>query len=269
MDSEKIGFLGGGQMATALAQGALANHLLTPERLHFCEPSKMQADKLRSRFEGCTVHSAPEPIFTNCSTIVLAIKPQVLVAVHPQYRPLIRSNHLILSIVAGISIDSLSEWLGTDRIIRVMPNTPVQVLAGASGIAYGNGTTDEDRAWAKNLMQSVGLAVEVIDSQLHAVTGVSGSGPAYVLTVIEAMADGGVAAGLSRPVALQLAAQTVLGAARMVLETGEHPATLRDQVASPGGTTIEAIRTLERQGLRSALIEAVLAATKRSKELAG
>ncbi|MFM8327938.1 MAG: pyrroline-5-carboxylate reductase family protein, partial [Pirellulaceae bacterium] len=146
MDSERLGFLGGGQMATALAQGALANHLLTADRLHFCEPSKTQADKLRSRFEGCTVQSTPEPIFANCSTILLAIKPQVLVAVHPQYRPLVRSHHRILSIVAGISIDSLSEWFGTERIIRVMPNTPVQVLAGASGIAYGNGTTDEDRA---------------------------------------------------------------------------------------------------------------------------
>jgi pyrroline-5-carboxylate reductase len=269
MDAEKLGFLGGGQMATALAQGAIAKGMLAERQLHFCEPSSPQADKLRDRFNGCRIDSSPEPIFRDCATIVLAIKPQVLHHVHPQYRPLIRTGHRILSIVAGVSIETLSEWLGTERIIRVMPNTPVQVLAGASGISYGNGTTEVDRTWAMEFMKSVGLAVEVADPQLHAVTGVSGSGPAYVLTVIEAMADGGVAAGLSRSVALQLAAQTVLGAAKMVLETGVHPATLRDQVASPGGTTIEAIRALEQHGLRSALIEAVLAATKRSKELAG
>lgn len=263
----RLGFMGGGQMATALAHGAIKGHVITSDLLDFCEPLESQRGKLKHAFPDCQVTESPSALFDACPRIVLAVKPQVLKEVVGKVRPLVRDEHLIVSIVAGISLDLLSEWLGTERIIRVMPNTPAQVLAGASGMAAGTGASSEDLAWTQALMQSVGTCVRVSDAQLHAVTALSGSGPAYVLMMIEALADGGVAAGLPRDVAHQLAVQTVLGTAKMVQETGQHPAILRDQVASPGGTTIAGMRALERHGLRTSCIEAVIAAWHRSTEL--
>jgi pyrroline-5-carboxylate reductase len=179
-----------------------------------------------------------------------------------------KDGKLLISIVAGLSIASLEKAAGEKlRIIRVMPNTPALVLAGASGYATGTQATDEDAETAQKIFGGVGLAVRVKESLLDAVTGLSGSGPAYVYTIIEALADGGVLMGLPRDLALQLAAKTVAGAAEMVLQTGLHPAVLRDQVASPGGTTIAGIEALEAGGLRAALITAVRAATERSAAL--
>lgn len=254
-------------MATALGKGAVSSGLLSGDLLEFCEPIESQRAKLKLQFKDCQIATTPNSLFNACPKILLAVKPQVLREVVGEVRPLIRPEHLIVSIVAGISLELLSEWLGTERIIRVMPNTPCQVLEGASGIAPGAGATEEDIKWVESLMGSVGKTVRVTDQQLHAVTGLSGSGPAYVLMMIEALSDGGVLAGLPRETAQLLAVQTVLGTAKMVLETGEHPASLKDKVASPGGTTIAGIRALERHGMRSSFIEAIHAATHRSKEL--
>jgi pyrroline-5-carboxylate reductase len=175
---------------------------------------------------------------------------------------------LVISIAAGITLAALEDAAGVqDRVIRAMPNTPALVGKGAAGFCLGTRATREDAAVAKHLLGSTGLAVEVPERLMNAVTGLSGSGPAYIYLVIEALADGGVRMGIPRADAIQLAAQTVLGAAAMVMETGQHPAVLKDMVTSPGGTTIAGLAELERNGLRSALIEAVTAATRRADEL--
>jgi pyrroline-5-carboxylate reductase len=269
MANDRLGFLGGGQMAMALAKGAVQSKIVQPKQLAFCEPVKQQQVRLEAEFPGCQIFHAAGELFSTCERIVLAVKPQVFKEIGSQLGSLTRSEHLYLSILAGFSLAQLSETLRSHRIVRVMPNTPAQVLAGASGMAFGGDVNDADRAWSEKLMKGVGLVVTTNDQSLHAVTGLSGSGPAYVLLVIEALSDGGVAAGLSREVATQLAIQTVLGTAKMAQESGLHPAALRDQVTSPGGTTIAALQVLESRGLRSALIEAVMAATQRSRQLAG
>ena len=211
----------------------------------------------------------PQELFEKCSRVILAVKPQTLLEIASSLEAKITPEHLLVSIAAGISLGKLSSCLGSERVIRVMPNTPCQSLAGASGIAIASAVTPEDFEWCKSLFSAVGKVVRVTDDQLHAVTGLSGSGPAYVLMMIEALSDGGVMAGLSRQVSLELATQTVLGAAKMVQETGTHPAVLREQVTSPGGTTIAALSCMERAGFRSAVIDGVMAAVKRSRELAG
>jgi pyrroline-5-carboxylate reductase len=266
--ADRLGFLGGGQMASALAKGAVLGDLYLSKQLVFCEPSNQQQQKLVAEFPGCSIATNASELFGLSSKIVIAVKPQILKEISSQIRSLVHGEHLLVSIAAGITLPQLAEYFGSHRIVRVMPNTPAQVMAGASGIAFGRETTEIDREWATRLLRGVGMVVNVSDAQLHAVTGLSGSGPAYVLLMIEALSDGGVAAGLARDVATQLAVQTVLGTAKMVAETGLHPAVLRDQVTSPGGTTIAALQVLENRGVRSAFIDAVKAATDRSRELA-
>jgi pyrroline-5-carboxylate reductase len=205
-------------------------------------------------------------VVTAGDVVLLAVKPNVIANVAEQGSG-IWSGKLVVSIAAGVSLQSLIEWFGHHRIVRVMPNTPSLVGAGASGFCCGDGVTDADKTTIATMLESVGIAIEVNESQMDGVTGVSGSGPAYVCMIVEAMADGGVAAGLPRDVALRLATQTVLGTAKMIAQTGRHPGELKDAVASPGGTTIAAIASLEHNGLRAALIEAVQAAAAKSKEV--
>jgi pyrroline-5-carboxylate reductase len=269
MTKEKIGFIGGGQMAKALAGGALSAGLVATEQLVIAEPNAAQREAFASAVGKTQMCSDPGDVFAACDRVVLAVKPQVLKNIAADLAKRIEPRHLLVSIAAGISLPQLQELLGTKRIVRVMPNTPSQVGAGASAIASDNSALEEDVAWVERLMSAVGLVVRVPDHLLHAVTGLSGSGPAYLYLAIEALSDGGVAQGLPRELATKLAAQTVLGAAKMVIDTGLHPGELKDQVTSPGGTTIAAIRQLEKAGLRSALMEAVAAATDRSRELGG
>lgn len=265
--SSTLGFIGGGQMATALASGAIHSGLLQEDKLVFFDTSLEAQAKLREKFPAAKLAPSLADLFNTCDSAVLAVKPQVLLKVMGELANQISPTHLIISVVAGISLAKLEAGLGTKRIVRVMPNTPCQVQAGASGIAALPGASAEDRNWVEHLMGSVGTVHHVEDDMLHAVTGVSGSGPAYAFMVIDALADGGVAVGLPRKVAIQLAAQTLLGAATMVLKTGEHPGELKDRVASPAGTTIAAIGELEKHGIRAAFIEAVKAATERSRQL--
>jgi pyrroline-5-carboxylate reductase len=265
--SNTIGFLGGGQMATAIAKGVVAAGVTQESDLTFYEPSSGQQMKLKELFPNCSLVDSAESLFAKANRILLAVKPQVLSEIAISLRPFAREDHLLVSIAAGISLKKLTSWFETDRVIRVMPNTPSQSRQGAAGIAAGKGVSPADAAWCESVFGAVGKFVRCTDEQLHAVTGVSGSGPAYVLMMIEAMSDGGVMAGLSRQTAMELAVQTVLGAAAMVQETGVHPAVLREQVTSPAGTTIAALATLERAGFRSAVIDAVMAATKRSQEM--
>ena len=269
MSEIKFGFIGGGQMATAIARGATVSGIATASEIAFVDTNPKQQSLLVERFPGCQLLPTPQQLLTKCHRVVLAVKPQALPEVAVHLREIITPDHLLVSIAAGIPLSKLSLWLGTDRIIRVMPNTPCQSLQGASGITSAKSVTDADTAWCESLFGAVGKVVRVTEDQLHGVTGVSGSGPAYVLMMIEALSDGGVMAGLSRQAALELATQTVLGAAKMVQDTGTHPAILREQVTSPAGTTIAALSTMERAGFRAAVIDGVMAAVKRSRELAG
>ena len=269
MSGLKFGFLGGGQMATAIARGAVQAGVATNREIAFCDTNAAQNRSLADKFPGCALAISPTDLFANCNRIILSVKPQVLVDIATGLSTHVTPSHLLISIAAGVSLAKLTSSLGTERIIRVMPNTPCQSLEGASGIATAVGASPEDFEWCKSIFSAVGKVVRVSEDQLHGVTGVSGSGPAYVLMMIEALSDGGVMAGLSRQAALELATQTVLGTAKMVQDTGTHPAILREQVTSPGGTTIAALSTMERAGFRSSVIDGVMAAVKRSRELAG
>ncbi|MCA9191256.1 MAG: pyrroline-5-carboxylate reductase [Planctomycetales bacterium] len=265
---DMVGFLGGGQMAQALISGATSSGFLEPDNICVVEPLTATRELLQEKFPGLTLMTAASGMLSQCQRIVLAVKPQVLQAIaKPELAKHVRPEHCWLSIAAGISLESLCESLGTRQVVRVMPNTPCQVGAGASGLSATNEVNCDFVDWAQKLMESVGICLKVPDSLLHAVTGVSGSSPAYIYMIIEALADGGVASGLARETALRLAAQAVFGAAKMVLETGLHPGQLKDQVTSPGGTTIAALRELERGGVRSAFIEAVCQAAQRSQQL--
>lgn len=269
MTTFALGLLGGGQMATAIAHGVLKAGWIEESTLLFCEPDANQVAKLRGRFPSAAIEASAAHLLDRCERVILAVKPQVLESIVSSLAPHVQPHHFLISIAAGIPLQKLTHWLRTERIARVMPNIAAQSLQGASGIAFGHGVGPQDREWCDHVFRSIGSVVHVQEDQLHAVTGISGSGPAYVLMMIEAMSDGGVMAGLPRDIALQLATQTVLGAAAMVQETGVHPAILREQVTSPAGTTIAALRVLEERGVRGAFLDAVVAAAERSRELAG
>src|SRR5262249_28851546 len=200
--------------------------------------------------------------------LIIAVKPQSMAKLLADIRSAVSERHLIVSIAAGIPLRQPGEGLGPDRrLVRVMPNTPCLLGASASGFSPSETATPDDIALVQRLLDAVGKAFQLPENLLDAVTGLSGSGPAFVYVMIEALSDGGVRVGLPRDVATALAAQTVVGAARMVLETGTHPGALKDMVASPGGTTIAGLHALERGGVRGALIDAVEAATRRATEL--
>lgn len=263
----RIGFLGAGKMASALARGLIGSGFATAQQIIASDVSA----PARGAFCAATDAEATEDnasVVASCRTIVLAVKPQSIAGLLESLSSAWSSEHLLVSIAAGTTLATLSRLTGDrPRIVRVMPNTPCLVGAGASGYALGAKATAADGEYVQRLLGTVGMAFPVAEPLLDAVTGLSGSGPAYVFQMIEALSDGGVKMGLPRAVATQLAAQTLLGAAQMVLKTGEHPAALRDAVTSPGGTTIAGLHALEVGGLRAALINAVEAATRRSQEL--
>lgn len=267
MAGEKLLFIGGGQMAQALAAGALDADVLAAHELGFVEPVREQVAVLHEKFPACTVYDSPADGLRQADLIILSVKPHVLKDIAETLSKCIQPQHLIVSIAAGVSLQSLQTLMKTQRVVRVMPNTPAMVGAGAAAISHDSHVAEQDLARVEALLRGVGSVVRVPDHLMHAVTALSGSGPAYVYMMIEALSDGGVATGLPRDIATRLAAQTVLGAAQMVLESGRHPGVLKDQVTSPGGTTIAAIRSLELAGVRGAFIDAVVAADKRSREL--
>jgi pyrroline-5-carboxylate reductase len=263
----RIGFLGAGQMATALARGWINAGLLTAETCRASDPYAEARDKFKQQTGG-TVTADNRDVVKQSDVLILAVKPQSMATLLDEIRNDVREDQVIISIAAGITLKQLADGLlATYRLIRVMPNTPCLLGASAAGFAAGPGAKPEDAALVEQLFNAVGKAFAVPEHLLDAVTGLSGSGPAFVYVMIEALADGGVRMGLPRNVALTLAAQTVFGAARMVLETGQHPGVLKDAVASPGGTTIAGLHALERGGLRAAVMDAVEAASKRSTEL--
>jgi pyrroline-5-carboxylate reductase len=263
----RIGFLGAGKMAAALARGWIASGLATVEDILASDPVPAARDSFASGLRLRTTTDNLE-VVRSSDVLVLAVKPQSMASLLQEVRPEITASHLIVSIAAGITLHHLAEGLGPGRrLVRVMPNTPCLVGASASGYTPGEAATREDIDRVDRLLNAIGRAFRVPEHLLDAVTGLSGSGPAFVYLIIEALSDGGVRVGLPRDVATALAAQTVLGSAKMVLETGLHPGVLKDMVTSPAGTTIAGLHSLERGGVRGALMDAVEAATRRSHEL--
>jgi pyrroline-5-carboxylate reductase len=263
----RIGFLGAGRMATALARGWRNASLLNAARCRASDPDET-ARRTFTTETGLFAQPDNHGVVVDSDVLILAVKPQNMGALLDEIKPHIDRRHLLVSIAAGVTLRQLIQGLGgVTRIIRVMPNTPCLLGASASAYSSGGGATTDDLALVDRLLKAVGVAFELPEHQLDAVTGLSGSGPAFVYLMIEALSDGGVRVGLPRDVATALAAQTVLGSAKMVLETGLHPGVLKDMVASPGGTTIAGLHALERAGARAALMDAVEAATQRATQL--
>ncbi len=259
----KLGVIGCGKMGSALLHGVLEAGVVSPGDVSVADAVDAAADSAAQRFGVARSDNAG--VVAASDALLLCVKPNDAVALLERED---FSGKLIVSIVAGLTLERLEAAAGSGaRVVRVMPNTPAQIGLGATAFAPGAAATREDAELVQSIFDAVGLAVEVPEKLLDVVTGLSGSGPAYVYTIIEALADGGVLKGLPRDLSLRLAAQTLAGAAAMVLESGEHPAALRDMVTSPGGTTIAGLEALEKGGLRPALIAAVRAATERSVEL--
>ncbi|TWT49479.1 Pyrroline-5-carboxylate reductase [Rubripirellula amarantea] len=252
-------------MGRALVGGMLASDVVQADQIKVVEPNAESQAWWAANQPGVALTELASAVPAS-SAVLIAVKPNVVSKVLDQPNGF-WDGKLVVSIAAGVSLETLSAGAGHGRVVRVMPNTPSLVGAGASAYCVGSEVTQPDRQTIDTLLGAVGLAVEVEQSQMDAVTGLSGSGPAYVCLIIEALADGGVASGLPRSLAMKLATQTVLGTAQMIQQTGRHPAELKDAVASPGGTTIAGLNALEQNGVRGGLIAAVNAATARSKEL--
>lgn len=267
LQDKRIAFIGAGNMGEALIKGLLQTGLVRPDQMMATD---VRADRLEAIRQAYHIEASTDnwEAATKAQILLLAVKPQVMDEVLTGLRGTLRKDHLLLTIAAGIRTAFIeARFSHPVRVVRIMPNTPALLLAGASAIAPGKHATEEDLKIAWEIVEAVGRVVHVEEKLMDVVTGLSGSGPAYIFILIEALSDAGVRMGLSREVATLLSAQTVLGAARMVLELGEHPAKLKDMVTSPGGTTAAGLHVLEQAGVRGALMEAVEAATRRSQEL--
>jgi len=266
----KLGFIGGGRMAEALIQGILKSSIIAPENILVTEPVEERRIYLVKSYGIKAFDSSQEAdVWSNCSTVILAVKPQIMKDVLQAAKKNVKSSHLVLSIAAGIQISFIDAHLSgcNCRIIRVMPNTPAFVLEAASALSAGPRTTKDDMDTAVSIFDAIGKSVILEEKYFDAVTGLSGSGPAYVFTFIEALIDGGLKVGLNRPDAELLAMQTVLGSVKLAMASKQHPAELRAMVTSPGGTTIAGLHELETAGFNGIIMDAIEAATERSKEL--
>ena len=266
MAEKSIGFVGAGNMAEAMIRGLLRGQVFTPKQVTASAPRQERqrelAEKYGIRATGDNREAARQSI------VVLSVKPQILSRVLDEIAGTVSAESLVISIAAGVPVTVIQSKLRPEtRVVRAMPNTPALVDAGATAIARGEHARESDLEDAKRIFDAVGVTVVLDESLLDAVTGLSGSGPAYVFLILEALSDAGVKVGLSRRTAQLLAAQTLLGSAKLLIETNEHPGRLKDMVTSPGGTAITGLHTLEHGGLRTTLMNAVEAATRRSREL--
>ncbi len=265
--NKHVGFLGAGNMGEALIHGLLHGHLCKPEQI-ICSDVRPERLKLIREKYGVRGTTHNSEVVKQSDIIILAVKPQIMKPVVEEVSKYFDFNKLIISIAAGVPLDAIESCAGKElKLVRVMPNICVSVREGVSAISAGKHAQKEDLMIAKTIFDSVGKSIFLEESLLDAVTGLSGSGPAYIFLIVDALADAGVKVGLSRDDALLLASQTVLGAAKMLIETGEHPGKLKDMVTSPGGTAIAGLHTLEQGGVRTTLINAVEVATQRSKAL--
>jgi pyrroline-5-carboxylate reductase len=264
---KKVGFVGAGNMGEALIRGLVESNLVPAAKILVADVRADRARQLADQF-GVQALADNAALVRGADVVILAVKPQIMASVLREIMPALTNRPLLISIAAGVSTATIQSILGKyPRLIRVMPNTPALVLQGVTAIARTPGLEQDDLETAQEIFAAVGRAVVLDEEQMDAVTGLSGSGPAYVALVIEALADGGVKMGLDRATAMTLATQTVLGAAKLLAETGMHPAALKDMVSSPGGTTIAGIAALEEGGVRTTFIRAVERATLRSREL--
>lgn len=265
---QKIGFIGGGQMAEALIKGIIASGLYENKNILVAEPNESRREHLESEYSIVT-HYSNLPIFENCLVIILAVKPQTMGLLLKDCRDRVQQQHIMVSIAAGLPISYYLENIGKPetKMIRVMPNTPALVLEGASALSRNKNVTDEELRAAEKIFMAVGEVVILDEVHLDAVTGLSGSGPAYVFSFVEALIDAGVKSGLTRAVSEKLALQTVSGSVKLLKESGEHPASLRGKVTSPGGTAITALHVLEKVGFHGIIMDIVESAVNRSKEL--
>lgn len=267
MYDKELGLIGVGNMGTALLKGVLSSNTIEKEKIVIYD---VREDVIKNRIQEFNVKavSSNTELVQQVKFIIIAVKPQNIDSVLEEIGPKLSEDQILISIAAGVTLDYIKKFIGKNiGLVRVMPNTPALVGEGASAIAHNKNVTENDLKYVKKVLNSVGKVVELEEKHIDAVTGLSGSGPAYVFIIIEALADGGVKMGLPRNIALKLAAQTVLGSAKMVIETGMHPGELKDMVASPGGTTITALHEIEKGKLRATLISAVEAATLKSKSL--
>jgi pyrroline-5-carboxylate reductase len=266
MKTRRLGFLGAGNMSAALIKGLLHSGV-RPDAILASDAKAERLEHLRAK-HGIRTVADNHALVRESDVVVLGVKPQVVDKVMTEIGAEVRGDQVFISVAAGVPLEGLEARLpaGT-RVVRAMPNTPATVQAGATAIAAGAHAGEDDLRVARELFEAVGRVVVLDEAQLDAVTGLSGSGPAYVMLIIEALADGGVKVGLHRDTALLLAAQTVYGSAQLLLETGEHPGRLKDMVTSPGGTAIAGLHTLEAGALRKTLMDAVEAASKRAAEL--
>jgi len=264
--TDHIGFIGAGKMAEALIGGLIAKDVFPKERIVACAPSQKTRDHIEGTY-GVKMYERAEDVVKEADLIVLAVKPKNVPDLFEKEKVTIGKGKVLISIVAGLSLKKLCYYVPDAKIIRVMPNHCCMVLEGAMGYTCGPTVEAEDKEKVDKILSSVGLAVEVPESQMDAVTGIAGSSPAFLYMVIDAMADAGVLNGLGREQAIKLAAQSMLGSAKMVLETGKHPDQLKDEVCSPGGTTIVGVKILEDLGMRSAMASAVDGTIARSREM--
>ena len=264
--TKKIGFIGAGNMAEAMIRGVISTGLYSADEIVASEVHEPRRRHIAEHL-GIDIHVDNAEVAKASKFVVLSVKPQQVKDVLASLKGHLTKDHLVMSILAGTTTATLESNEPACRFVRVMPNQPCMVSASASAFSRGSKATDGDCELVDRVLKAVGISFEVSENLLDAVTGLSGSGPAYAYMMIEALSDGGVLMGLPRDVSMKLAAQTLLGAAKTILETGEQPGKMKDVVCSPGGTTIEGVKVLEEFGLRSALMNAVEAATMRSKEL--
>ena len=264
--SAKIGFIGAGRMAEAMIKGLLFQELYTEEEIIACAPSKETRERVASNL-GITMYENASEVASRTDVLVLAIKPKLISGLFEDEGLALGSRHLLISIAAGIRISALESYVPDTRIVRVMPNHCCKVMEGASGFSRGNRATDEDMETVYEILSSIGLAIEVAEEDLDAVTGVCGSSPAFMYMFAEAIAKVGAENGLSEDIALEFAAQSMVGAGRMMLETGMSPKELVDSVCSPGGTTIEGVKVLEDRGFDKTVQESIRAVIKKSRSM--
>ena len=265
----KIGFIGTGNMGSSIIKGILSSKFEENENINIFDLDKDKVNNLVKEYGINAVNSEKE-LAENCNIIVLSVKPHIIPIVLKNLSGNVKKDTIILTIAAGISISVIENALGEDKkVVRTMPNTPAQVLSGMTAVTFNKNIENSEKEIIFKLLNSFGKSVEIEEKLMHTYTGISGSLPAYVYMFMEALADGGVLCGMPRNKAYEIVAQTVAGSAKMLLETGKHPGQLKDEVCSPAGTTIEAVRVLENGNFRGNVIEAVVACTEKSKEMAG
>lgn len=265
----KIGFIGTGNMGAGIIRGLLNSKFVPNENINIFDLDQVKVELLKKNY-NLSVKNSEIEVVENSDIIILAVKPHIYPTVLKKIRNSLTENNILLTIAAGFSLEKTEGIVGGDKkVVRTMPNTPAQVLEAMTAVTFNKNIEDEEKELIFKLLNSFGKSVEIEENLMHAYTGISGSLPAYVYMFVEALADGGVLEGMPRAKAYEIVAQAILGSAKMILETGKHPGELKDEVTSPAGTTIEAIRVLENGNFRGNIIEAVVACTEKSKKIAG